>query len=166
MRIIVSILLGSAVASVLVLSFAFMNSNATSISRTTATRSARPSSANTPEQMFENVVLSPVPSSVTDLQGIGDTWQGYSLYLRFGAADVDIDAIIAHDYRPTQWSNIEWRFQLPPGYDQFISQWEPSRIKEPECYEADLSNNWTHAGTHYLVIDRSRGVVYFVGFGA
>ena len=43
------------------------------------------SSANTPQQMFQYVVLTPIPARVTNLCGMGDILQGYSLYRRVGA---------------------------------------------------------------------------------
>ncbi len=126
-----------------------------------------PSSANTPQQMFAYVIQSPIPPGVTDLQGVGDTWQGYSLYLRFHATDATIDALIAKGYQPATWDRISWRFKLPSKeYDRFKPSWDPQSIVTKECYEADVSNTWTGSGSHYLVIDRSNGVVYFYGVGA
>ena len=125
-----------------------------------------PSSANTPQEMFSYVIESPVPTTVTNLEGVGDTWQGYSLYLRFHAPDADINRIIASGYQPASWSDISYRFNLPPGYNLFSPSWSPASISNKECYEADVTNQWTRGGTHYLVVDRSTGTVYFYGIGA
>ena len=125
-----------------------------------------PSSANTPQEMFSHLIPSPIPPTITKLEGVGDTWQGYSLYLRFQAPDADIDRIITSGgFRPAAWSDT-WRFSLPDGYDRFSTPWSPTSIATKECYVADVTNPWTHSGTHYLIIDRSTGNVYFYGIGA
>ena len=126
-----------------------------------------PSSANTPQEMFRYTIKNPIPASVTNLQGVGDTWQGYNLYLRFNSSKTDIDAIIAQGFKPTTWQSISYHFALPDGYDRFTPDWTPESISMKECYELDdIQGNWTHSGTHYLVIDRSTGTVYFYGIGA
>lgn len=112
-----------------------------------------PTSANTPHEMFTYIIESPVPPTVANLQGAGDTWQGYSVYLRFEALDADIDRIIASGFRTATWSDIAWRFNLPKGYDRFSPPWSPAAISTKECCEADVTNKWTHAGTPYLVVD-------------
>ena len=117
--------------------------------------------------MFQHVIQKPIPASVANLQGVGDTWQGYSLYLRFNASKADIDAVIAQGFKPATWQSISFRFNLPSGYDRFTPAWGPGSIPTKECYElSNLKNGWTHSGTHYLVIDRSTGTVYFYGIGA
>lgn len=127
----------------------------------------RPSSTNTPQQMFQNTILNPIPPSVTNLQGVGDTWQGYSLYLRFNASNADIDAILAEGFKPATWTAISYRFALPAGYDRFTPDWNPTSISTKECYQLDgVKNGWTSLGNHYLVIERRTGTVYFYGVGA
>jgi hypothetical protein len=126
-----------------------------------------PTSGNTPQEMFQYVILNPIPASVTNLQGVGDTWQGYSLYLRFNASKADIDALIAQGFKPATWESISYRFTLPPNYDKFTPPWNPGTISTKECYEmANVHNKWTGQGEHYIVIDRSSGTVYFYGVGA
>jgi hypothetical protein len=127
---------------------------------------AGPGSANTPQEMFQGVIKDPVPSSVTNLQGVGDTWQGYSLYLRFTASDEDIDTIVEQGFKPVAWKDIADRFTLPSGYDRFVPRWDPSGVSNKECYELpEVQNGWTDFGAHWLVIDRSSGTVYFRGLG-
>ncbi len=117
--------------------------------------------------MFQHVVENPIPASVKNLQGVGDTWQGYRLYLRFNASKADIDAIIAQGFTPTTWTSISNQFDLPDGYDRFTPDWDPASIATKECYEyRGATNGWTHDGTHYLVIERASGIVYFQGLGA
>ncbi len=128
-----------------------------------AYRSLGPGSLNTPQEMFQHVIRNPIPPSVKNLQGIGDTWQGYSLYLRFTASDADIDSLVAGGYRPVAWEKIAFRFALPTGYDRFKPSWDPDAIATKECYEADgMLNSWGN-GFHYLAIDRRTGTVYFYG---
>ena len=129
--------------------------------------SSGPTSGNTPQQMFQYVIMNPIPASVTNLQGVGDTWQGYNLYLRFNASKADIDALIAKGFTPITWMSISSRFAITPSYDRFNPGWKPGAISTKESYEMrNVKNGWTHAGTHYLVIDRSTGTVYFYGVGA
>jgi hypothetical protein len=125
-----------------------------------------PSSGNTPREMFEHLIQKLVPASVRNLQGVGDTWQGYSIYLRFNASEEFIDSLIAAGYKPAAWSEVASHFKLPKGYDKFEPGWTPDAIEQKECYEAEVSNDWTGTGTHYLLIDRSTGTVYFYGVGA
>ena len=123
-----------------------------------------PISPNTPQEMFQHTIQNPIPASVTNLQGIGGTWQGYSLYLRFNASKADIDTVIAQGFKPATWASISYRFNLPASYDRFTPDWDPASIGTKECYElSDVKNGWTHSGTHYLVIDHSTGTVYFYG---
>lgn len=125
-----------------------------------------PSSTNTPREMFEALLMSPVYGSVSGLQGTGDTWQGYSIYLRFEADGDCVDSLIATGYREVYWSDIEDEFDLPPGYDVFEPDWAPGAIYDKDCYVDEVENSWTHSGTHWLVVDRETGTVYFRGLGA
>jgi hypothetical protein len=125
-----------------------------------------PGCATDPQEMFRHLIADPIPSSVRDVQGVGDCWQGYHLFLRFTASNADIDAIIATGFQSAVWSRIETHFQLPSGYDRFTPPWNPKAIFKEESYEARVKNSWTHDGTHFLVIDRSTRTAYFVGQGA
>jgi hypothetical protein len=125
-----------------------------------------PTSANTPEQMFEHIIQKPLPPSVTKLQGCGDIWQGYSIYLRFHASPEFISKLLASGWRPTEWKRIEDHFRLPsPEYDRFTPAWTPDAIKEKECYEGQFPNS-SGNGTHYLLLDRANGILYFYGIAA
>lgn len=125
-------------------------------------------SSNTPQEMFSYVIESPVPDSVSDLQGAGDTWQGYVLYLRFQASAADNDRIIASGYEPINWSDAPSQLtSLPEEYeDKFSPPWFPTSDDMQKVYAANgISNDWTSSGEHYLVIDRSNKTVYFYGLG-
>lgn len=129
-------------------------------------RGGGPTSANTPQEMFRYTIEDPIPPGITNLQGVGDTWQGYNLFLRFGASDADIDAIIAKGYEPTTWAEVSEHFEMPESYNLFTPRWAPDSIVSKECHElVGVSNSWTGHGWHYLVIDRDSGTVYFHGGG-
>ncbi len=125
-----------------------------------------PTSTSTPVEMFTSVILDPVPEGVEGIQGVGDTWQGYSLYLRFEATDEALDSILATGYREVFWSEISEEFDLPQGYDIFDPPWSPSSVINKDCYMDEVVNGWTHQGTHYLLDDRRTGTVHFRGLGA
>lgn len=112
------------------------------------------------------VLFPTITGKVNDLQGEAETFQGYSAYLRFRADNAVIDKIIADgsyqrcvDTRITEPVNL---YSPPP----FNPPWNPQAIAQPECYEATLANAWSHSATHYLLIDRTTGIVYFCGSGA
>jgi hypothetical protein len=126
-----------------------------------------PTSRNTPEEMFKYIIRDPIPLSIKHLEGVGDTWQGYSIYLRFQASDVDINALIAAGYKPVKCQIIADHFVLPTGYDRFKPSWNPKLSSDRVCYEDnEVKNSWTHSGAHYLLIDRKSRTVYFSGIGA
>lgn len=126
-----------------------------------------PSSGNTPEEMFEAVLQKPIPASVTQLQGVGDTWQGYQLFLQFQAAHTDIESLIQSGYETVDCAAISTQFRLPDrAYDRFDPPWENLNIAAKDCYSANgLTNSWTGSGSHYLMLDRRNKVVYFAGVG-
>jgi hypothetical protein len=126
-----------------------------------------PTSSNTPQEMFRYTIRDPIPASVRHLEGVGDTWQGYSIYLRFQTSQSDIDALIASGYQPIKCPAIADRFVLPKGYNRFKPSWNPNLSSSNRCYEANaIKNKWTGSGSHYLVVDPKSGTVYFFGIGA
>lgn len=126
-----------------------------------------PTSGNTPQEMFAAVLQKPMPTSVTQLQGVGDTWQGYQLFLRFQAADADIEALIQSGYEGVDCDAIASDFRLPnQSYDSFNPPWQPQTMSTKECWIVNqVSNAWTSSGTHHLIIDRSQNLIYFTGIG-
>ncbi len=114
------------------------------------------------------LIADPVPGTISGLQGICETWQGYAAYLRFKTSEEFIDELVSKGYRPVDWSKIAFQFKLPGDFaPMFTPPWNPSGIATKECYEADaITNKWTHSGANYLVIDRKEGVVYFYSIGA
>jgi hypothetical protein len=126
-----------------------------------------PTSGNTPQEMFRYTIRDPIPASVSNLEGVGDTWQGYLIYLRFQTSESDIDSLIASGYQSIKCPAIADRFVLPKGYNRFKPSWNPNLLSSKQCYEADdIKNRWTGSGSHYLLVDRKSGTVYFFGIGA
>ncbi len=125
-----------------------------------------PSSSNTPQEMFEHVVQRPIPPDVTDIQAVGDTWQGYNIWLRFKASKEFIDTLLGTGFEPIGCEEVEEYFSLPEGYDLFEPPWDPHPIQDNECYcNHNASNSWG-IGTHYLWVDRTSNTVYFYGIAA
>lgn len=125
-------------------------------------------SANTPEEMFAAVLQKPIPESITQLQGVGDTWQGYRLFLRFQAAEADIQSLLQSGYKSVDCDAISSDFRLPdPSYNRFDPPWQPPASSTNECWTTNsVSNSWTGFGTHYLLIDRENKLIYFSGTGS
>lgn len=126
-----------------------------------------PTSANTSEEMFAAVLQTPIPDSITQLQGVGDTWQGYQVFLRFQATEADIQSILQSGYESVDCDEIESNLQLPdPSYDRFDPPWQPQAISTNQCWTANsVSNAWTGSGTHHLLIDQKAKWIYFAGLG-
>ncbi len=120
-----------------------------------------------PADMFAHLVDESGPANVTNLQGCGETWQGYQTWLRFEAEDEYIGRLIAERFKPAEWSAISYHFELPADYGhEFEPSWDPGAIPKKECYQARVTNDWTHSGEHYILIERASGEVHFVGMGA
>ncbi len=128
---------------------------------------ACPGSGNTPRQMFEAVVLRPVPAGITLLEGTGDTMGGYNLFLRFRADSSAMTNVLSrYHYKKTDCRTIRFPMSLPPGYDRFTGGWKPTQIDNPACYEAEgAASEWSQSGHHKLLIDSIEGTVYFHGIG-
>ena len=117
-------------------------------------------SGNRPVQIFEGIVITPIPLEVTNLQVGAHTWQGYKIAIRF-TTTADITAkIIQQGYSqaPCEAENfVNTEFTFTPA-------WEPPMS---ECYTWNgLVNAWTYSGEHHLSVNRENGEVYLVGVGA
>lgn len=127
---------------------------------------SEPSSANTPEEMFEALIAQPVPKTVTALQGVGDTWQGYSIFLRFTVKEAFITEHIIPDYNLAPCNVVLAQLQLPQGYDRFTPSWTPDTTIKRTCYESkNISNPWTYHGEHFMLLDNQTKTIYFHGRG-
>lgn len=128
-------------------------------------RGGRGSSANTPKQMFEAIVESPVPDDVTELDGGGDTWQGYRIYLVFRASDAFIQKMVSKDYELVSCSTLQRRLELSDDLDVLRDRWKAPTVKNAKCYEGESKNKWGN-GLHSIVVDVAAGTVYLMGIAA
>lgn len=117
-----------------------------------------PSSGNTAEEMFQYLIENPVPAAVTNLQGVGDTWQGYQIWLRFNATPAYI-ASLTKQFTAVDCSYVGPDLELPEGYDRFTPTWNPTFDR---CYVGEVPNTWGN-GHHEIAVDTKTGTVYFVG---
>lgn len=133
---------------------------------TTASRSVV-QSGNTAEEMLTAVVSPPASLQVTNLQGGGDTWQGYAIYLRFEAADFD-DFLLEDEYEPADCEAIlDGLTRMSDFQDQFSPPWMPGEVEKPGCFiKSAVANSWTNFGTHYVLVDLQGDTVYFAGIGS
>ncbi len=121
-----------------------------------------PTTGNTAAEIFEHLIQTPVPAAVTQLEATGDTWQGYSLWMRFTATNDYIAELTAKGFTKVPCSVVQDSFTLPQNYDHFTPSWEP---QFDTCYEGDIPNTWGN-GHHVLGIDTVTGTVYFYGISA
>ncbi len=115
---------------------------------------------------FKRLLLDPIPDTVTDLQGNAETYQGYGAYLRFKTDRATLDQIIATGfqfYHPPPNPPTHLGLHTAPV---FTPTWAPGSIANPEYYQADVQNDWTHSGKHYLIVDPISGTVHFIGHGS
>ena len=127
----------------------------------------RPDSTNTPQEMFQAVVLNRIPSGITRIEGVGDVRGGYNLFIRFTADKSARKMVLAaYSYKKTDCKKMNFPMKLSPSYDRFAGGWNPGHVKNPECYDAgETSNSWSKGGYHKLLIDPVSGTVYFTGIG-
>lgn len=127
----------------------------------------RPTSTNTPQEMFEALFDQPLPDNVQDLQGVGDTEQGYTIFMRFQTGLTFLAPFLKEGYEKIDCDDVLPHLKLPAGYDRFTPSWEPESIDLPICYQSvdPVSNSWTQNGQHYFLIDARTALVYFYGTG-
>ena len=119
-----------------------------------------------PHEMFANLIATPVPAEVSELQGAGTTWQGYDIYLRFRAPSLAASGLAVPPYEPVSCAEILRDLELPEHIDSpFSPEWAPSPTVDAICLQAhELGNGWTTLGTHRVMY--SGGWVHFAGFGS
>jgi hypothetical protein len=121
-----------------------------------------PTTGNTAAEIFEHLIQSPVPAAVSDLQATGDTWQGYSLWMRFTATNDYIAELTTKGFTNVPCPTVQGSFTLPKNYDRFNPRWKPVF---DTCYEGDIPNTWGN-GHHTIGIDTQTNTVYFYGIAA
>ncbi len=126
----------------------------------------QPGSHYPPEKIFQALIESPVPACISSLQGYALTWQGYNAWLRFEASAEYIALLIDSGFTPVKWTEISVYIELAGEVqDKFEPLWAPESLPNKKCYIKTVENDWTGSGTHHLVIDRDKGIVYFYGIG-
>jgi hypothetical protein len=119
--------------------------------------------------MFAGLIQNPVPEDVDHIEGVGDLWQGYNIWLRFHASKRFINTLISKGYHRTSWKEIARHFELPKdrAYHLFTPAWSPNLIPNKKCFQGLIRCPWSqqHQGHHFLVIDESTGTIYFYGWG-
>ena len=116
--------------------------------------------------MFENLIATPVPTEVSELQGAGTTWQGYGIYLRFRAPSLAASDLAVPPYLPVSCAEILRDLEIPDHVDSpFSPEWAPSPAVDAICLQAhELANEWTTLGAHRAMY--SGGWVHFAGSGS
>lgn len=107
-----------------------------------------------------------IPDNVTDLQGVGDTDQGYSIFLCFQTG-VAAAPYLKEDYQEVGCESVHQYLELPAGYDRFSPAWSPKTVELAVCYQSvgPISNSWTQNGQHFFLVDARTLVAYFHGTG-
>lgn len=135
------------------------------VSRETVAGSG-PTTANTPEELFQGVVRSPVPAGVTDIQATGDTWQGHQLFVRFAAAPGFLGPWLASEFDAAPCDAVLDRLVLPNRtYDTFTPGWSPRTIPAPACYTSRSGIAPAWGGDRVVLVDTSSGTVYLYAIG-
>lgn len=126
-----------------------------------------PSSTKTPQEMFEILIAQPLPDNISDLQGVGDTEQGYSIFLRFQTGMPFIVSHLREGYKEVDCKEVLSHLELPKGYDRFTPSWDPGAIEPAICYRSvnSVTNSWTQQGHHYFLVDARTLTIYFHGVG-
>jgi hypothetical protein len=123
-------------------------------------------SGNTPEEMFEALIQSPMPEEIGNLQGTGDTWQGHNIYLRFHAPSVFVENYTESKFKQATCEDILHRFELPsPDYDIFEPPWSPQSVGQANCYQSLEWIGVSWIGEQYFLHDEAAGLIYFHGIG-
>lgn len=129
--------------------------------------SSGPTSGNTPEQMFEALIQSPLPAEVSSLEGTGDTWQGHSIYLRFQVEPTFLEAYLKDDFETVPCDTILLHFELPnPSYDIFNPSWKPEDVVNGICYRSKGFVGEAWLGEQFILWDTVTNTVYFYGVGS
>ena len=117
-------------------------------------------------EVYEALIISPVPNSVHDIQAAGTSWQGYSVYMRFRAPSLAAAGITEPPYVTTECDQISARLVLPDHLrSSFTPAWLVDGSDHNICSRADeVENVWTTLGGHYLM--RIGDWVYFYGSGS
>ncbi len=119
-----------------------------------------------PVEIYAKLITTPVPPGVASLEATGATWQGYSIYLRFQVASLEAAGLATPPYESIDCNKVESFLQLPEQFrPAFSPDWSIPTGPGRSCLVAyEVSNEWTHLGTHRVMF--SDGRAWFVGIGS
>ncbi|MDY7396456.1 hypothetical protein UMM65_14490 [Aureibaculum sp. 2210JD6-5] len=117
-------------------------------------------------EIVEYIIEKPLVESISDIEGGGECWQGYSLFLKFNTAPSFIDKLLNLGYEETTWNDIEYGLTSPIDLKlDFKEGWNPENVKNKRCFSKRDSNEWTGGGDHYYLVDTDQNIAYFYGVG-
>jgi hypothetical protein len=125
-------------------------------------------STNPPETIFKHTIGEELLGHAEEIQGGGYCWQGYVVHIRF-KTNIQVEQVLRDSgYTEVEWSIFESYFKLPEEFlSRFTPPWNPNSLVNKKCYsKSNVTNSWTHGGTHYYLFDQDSGIVYFYGIGA
>ncbi len=129
------------------------------------TSARRDPTSTSPEEAYRALIANPIPAAVTDLQGGGTTWQGYSILLRFRAPSLESAGVTQPPYVQADcaWFRSDLKVNsLGPW--PFAPEWKIPEGGNPVCLQwNELSNDWTTLGNHDVLY--VEGWVFFMGGG-
>jgi hypothetical protein len=122
--------------------------------------------STSPHEAYRALIASPIPTVVTDLQGGGTTWQGYSISLRFRAPSLESAGFTQPPYVRADCAHVYTDLMANPlDPSPFVPQWQIPEAGNPVCLKwSELSNDWTTLGNHSAL--HVEGWVFFVGRGS
>jgi hypothetical protein len=117
-----------------------------------------------PEDLFRLLIEDPIPQSVKYLQAAGDSWEGFSVYMRFEASDLFIEDYTSAKFEAVQCYLIDSKMALHSHeYDIFVPSWAPNKVLHPRCYQSrgEVGVKWI--GMQYLVVDYYTVFLHAIG---
>lgn len=113
-----------------------------------------------PNELFERLVLKPIPEYITDIEGTGYDFQDLAIYLKFAASSEFQQKLLLDNYQNADCREIFYRFELPPQFEKSFSKgWEPDKIIDKVCMNKSIND----VGENYFVFDGNSQQVYFLG---
>ena len=119
-----------------------------------------------PEEVFEAVIASPIPDSVSDLQAVSASgMQGYVAYARFRAPSLESVGLTSPPYEAVECQGIRLGLVLPDFIDSpFSPEWAPLEAGAPTCLEAgSVPNRWAVGARNRVVL--AEAFIHFASSG-
>jgi hypothetical protein len=117
------------------------------------TAKGRDPTGTSPHEAYRALIANPIPAAVTDLQGGGTTWQGYSIALRFRARSLESAGFTQPPYAQAECAHVYSDLMANPlDPSPFIPKWKVPEAGKPMCLVwSELSNDWTRLGNHSVL---------------